>query len=266
DCLELSALAHGHFRARGPDVVVNAYRSGKVVVQGKGEAAFLRSYGLAAPPAPALPGPTAGSDESGKGDYFGPLTVAAVVVTPGQEAELVRAGVRDSKKMGDPKILRAAAAVRALCPYAVRALDPAEYNQRHDRQKNVALFLSTLHAQAIAEAVQKGKNCRRVVIDQFTFADRLEEALARKNVDLPLEIRPHAEQDPAVAAASVLARAEFLLGLQELGAEHGTELPKGAGPQVERVARELFRAGGLELLRSVAKVHFKTTQRVTGLF
>ncbi len=85
-------------------------------------------------------------------------------------------------------------------------------------------------------------------------------------MNLPVEIRPKAESNPAVAAASVLARSEFLIALESLGGEHGWELPKGAGTPVERVAREMFEAGGMKLLHSVAKTHFKTTQKITGLF
>lgn len=261
---EFRRLDHAHFQARGPGVVVSAYRSGKVVVQGAGAEGFLAAYGLAAPAGPVLEGPVAGSDESGKGDYFGPMTVAAVVVAPGQAAGLERLGVKDSKRMSDSAALRAAAALRRLYPHAVRSLAPAEYNARHEAEGNVALFLATLHAEAIAEAVGKAGGCDRVVIDQFTYSERLKEALRRAGVDLPLEVRPRAEDNPAVAAASVLARAEFLLGLRELGREFGCELPKGAGPPVERVAREIFAAGGMKALAAVAKVHFRTTKRVTG--
>lgn len=261
---EFRRLDHAHFQARGEGVVVSAYRSGKVVVQGAGTEAFLEAHGLAVPAAPRLQGPVAGSDESGKGDYFGPMTVAAVVVAPAGAADLARLGVRDSKQMGDGTVLRAAAAIRRLFPHAVRTLPPAEYNARHAAEGNVALFLSTLHAEAIAEAVKASDGCDRVVIDQFTFAERLEGALRKAGVDLPVEIRPRAEDNPAVAAASVLARAEFLLGLKELGNEFGWELPKGAGDPVDRVAREIFRAGGMKALAAVAKVHFKTTKKVTG--
>jgi ribonuclease HIII len=260
---EFKPLAYAHYQARGPGVVVNAYKSGKVVVQGNAAADLLRDEGLAAPAAPKLAGAVVGSDESGKGDYFGPLAVAAVVVKPGQEEALREAGVRDSKEMSDSLVLRAAVAVRKLCPHAVRVLAPAEYNARHEDEKNVALFLATLHAEAVARAL-KGTTATRVVIDQFTFAERLEGALRRQGVELPVEIRPRAEDNPAVAAASVLARAEFLLGLRELASEHGLEeLPKGAGPPVEAAARRIFREGGMKALAAVAKVHFKTTLRVT---
>jgi ribonuclease HIII len=255
---EFRALQHAHFQARAPGIVVSAYRSGKVVVQGPSAAEHFGE----GPPAPKLTGPVCGSDESGKGDYFGPLTVAAVVVKPGQEEALRAAGVRDSKEMSDGTVLRAAIAVRKL-PHAVRVLTPEQYNARHDAEGNVALFLSTLHAEAIALALREAP-ATRVVIDQFTFAERLTEALARQGVKLPVEIRPRAEDNPAVAAASVLARAEFLLGLKELSSEHGVELPKGAGPQVEAVARRIYGEGGRGALAAVSKIHFKTTLKVTG--
>jgi ribonuclease HIII len=261
---ELGPLDHAHYQARGRDVVVNAYRSGKVVVQGKGEAGFLREFGFAAEGPVLLDVPTAGSDESGKGDYFGPLAVAAAVVTPEQAVKLGGAGVRDCKKMGDAAILKAAKLIRDLCPHEVLVLTPLEYNRRHEKEGNVALFLSTLHAQAIAAAARRAPRCERVVIDQFTHRERLEEALRAEGVRLPVEIRHRAEDNPAVAAASVLARAEFLLGLRELGHEHGLELPKGAGEPVVAVGREIFRAGGMAALSVVAKTHFKTTRRVTG--
>lgn len=260
---EFRRLDHAHYQARGEGVVVNAYRSGKVVVQGKGEATFLRARGLAPAPSPSLDEPVAGSDESGKGDYFGPLVVSAVVVDPSQEAALADAGVRDSKQLSDAATHRAAAAVRQLCPHAVRTLMPTEYNEHHERDRNVALFLAQSHAEAIAAAIRKAEACARVVIDQFTFAERLEDALEQHGVELPVEIRPRAEDNPAVAAASVLARSEFLLGLRDLGTEYGVELPKGAGHNVETVGRRFFQDYGMDALRAVAKVHFKTTKRVT---
>jgi ribonuclease HIII len=261
---EFRRLDHAHFQARGEGVVVNAYLSGKVVVQGKGEAAFLDAHGLVeALPQGSLTEPVAGSDESGKGDYFGPLVVAAVVVDPSQEATLMGAGVRDSKQISDTATHRAAAAIRQLCPHAVCALTPTEYNEHHERDRNVALFLARKHGEALAAAIGDAPACSRVVIDQFTFSERLEDALKEHGVDLPVEIRPRAEDNPAVAAASVLARSECLLGRRGLGTDYGLELPKGAGLNVEAVGRRFFQDYGMEALRAVAKIHFKTTKRVT---
>ena len=260
------ALDHAHFQARGQGVVVSAYRSGKVVVAGKGEAGFLESHGLGGEPAPVLGGRFAGSDESGKGDYFGPLTVAAVVVDADHAVQLAEAGVRDCKKMSDTGVLRASAAIRQLCPHAVTSLMPPEYNRAHEEHGNVALFLSDMHAATLAEAIRAAGGCDGVVIDKFTATERLESALAKVGIDVPAEIRHRAEDHPAVAAASVLARAEFLLGLRELGNGFGEELPKGAGTPVDRAARRIFEVGGREALEQIAKIHFRTTEKVTGLF
>ena len=161
-------------------------------------------------------------------------------------------------------VLRSAAAIRKLCPHGLIRLDPQEYNERHAAEGNVALFLSRMHAEAIREAVAAAPRCEAVIIDKFTFSSRLEDALNAEGVHLPVEIRTKAEDNPAVAAASVLARAEFLIALKELGHEWGRTLPKGANAGVENVAREIFRTGGMEALHAVAKTHFKTTGRVTG--
>ncbi len=262
---EMRSLQYAHFQARGMGVVVSAYKSGKVVVQGKGADDFLKAHGWLdqTPAAAKLTGPVAGSDESGKGDYFGPLVVAAVVVGPDRVDELKRLGVRDCKQMSDSLILKSAAALRRTFPCAVAALSPAEYNEAHERDGNVAIFLSDMHAQALAEAIPAAPACDSIVIDKFTRTDRLEDALATHGLDLPVEIRPRAEDNPAVAAASVLARSEFLAGLRDLGGEFGIELPRGASHKAESFARRFFRDFGYEALAQVAKIHFKTTQRVT---
>lgn len=260
-------LDHAHFQARQPGLVISAYKSGKVVFQGKQAVEFLEGHGYETPAAtgggggaPTLDARVVGSDESGKGDYFGPLVVAAVAAGPDDVAALLDAGVRDCKQMADATVLKAAAAIRRLCPHSIQRLMPPEYNAAHEKEGNVALFLSRMHAEAIAEIAE---GCERAIIDQFTFAERLEAALKKAGADLPVEIRPKAEDNLAVAAASVLARAEFLLGLKELGAEHGHELPKGAGAQVDRAGREIFQTGGIEELRQIAKVHFKTTKKIS---
>jgi ribonuclease HIII len=247
-------------------VVVSAYRSGKVVVQGSGADEFLVAHGFARPSTPTISVPEAGSDESGKGDYFGPLVVAAVVVTPEQAVELDQLGVRDCKKMSDGSILRAAAGIRRVCAHAVHALSPPEYNAAHEEHRNVALFLAQMHAEALAEAIDAAGGVTKLVIDQFTSAERLERALKKAKVEADVEIRHRAEDHIAVAAASVLARAEFLIGLKELGHDYGEALPKGAGIPVERAARRIFEAGGIAALEAIAKIHFRTTEKVTGLF
>jgi ribonuclease HIII len=243
-------------------VVVNAFRSGKVVVQGARAGELVqRHLGGAAPPAPTLEAVTAGSDETGKGDYFGPLVVAAVVARPADASRLVQARIRDSKTLSDGAALRAALIVREL-PHAVETLGPEEYNRRYDEVGNVTKLLLDLHLRALAAAIAASGRVERVVVDEFPGAGAIREELARRGTLAPVTVTPRAEDNLAVAAASVLARAEFLIGLRELSAEWGTELPKGAGEPVDVVARDLARAGGREALRRVAKLHFRTTEKV----
>lgn len=272
---EFRRLDHAHFQARGREVVVSAYRSGKVVVQGKGASAFLDEFAAGAPTAdrrttrpqtgaPTLDRATAGSDESGKGDYFGSLVVAAVYVEPDQVDALAAAGTRDCKSMSENSVMRAAVAIRQICKHEVLSLSPQEYNERWAETGNVAILLSDMHAQALAAVVPDAET--PVVIDQFTTEGRLHKALADHGVENPPEIRHRAEDNIAVAAASVLARAEFLIQLKELGNEYGiANLPKGAGPAAEGCARRLFQDfGGMEVLRRLTKTHFKTTEKITG--
>lgn len=268
EAFEFRPVPHALFSVKGQDVVATLYTSGKLVVQGRDPAAFVGRFlegaelpARGAPPARGgamrtLEVPTVGSDECGKGDYFGPLVVAAVRLEPAQARQLVASGVMDSKRITDPKALQLGAAIRHL-PHALRRLDPPEYNRRHAAAGNLNELLADLHAEVIRELATRGQ---RVVVDRFTR----EELVARRLEDLALELeqRPGAEDDPAVAAASILARSEFLLALEELGEEHGHPLPKGAGPPVDAAARKILAHGGRDLLARVAKLHFKNTQKL----
>lgn len=264
---EFRPVPHALFSVKGHDVVATLYASGKLVVQGRDPAVFVGRFLEGAElPAPAtkegkgpmrtLEVPTVGSDECGKGDYFGPLVVAAVRLEPAQARELVASGVMDSKRLTDTKALQLGAAIRHL-PHAVRRLDPPEYNRRHTAAGNLNVLLAELHCEVIRELADRGM---RVVVDRF--ADERLIASRVKDLALELEQRPRAEDDPAVAAASILARSEFLLALKELGEEHDTTLPKGAGPPVDVAARKLYTRGGHKLLGVLAKLHFKNTSKL----
>lgn len=263
---EFRSVPHALFSVKGADVVATLYASGKLVVQGRDPAAFVaRFLEDAALPAGSPTGggamrtlevPTIGSDECGKGDYFGPLVVAAVRLSPEQARSLVASGVMDSKRVGDAKALQLGAAIRHL-PHALRRLDPPEYNRRHASAGNLNELLADLHAEVIRELAAPGE---RVVVDRFADENLVASRLA--DLGLELEQRPRAEDDPAVAAASLLARSEFLLALQELGEAHDLTLPKGAGPPADVAARRLYTRGGHALLARLAKLHFKNTQKL----
>lgn len=200
-----------------------------------------------------------GVDESGKGDYFGPLVIAACYVGPEHLAELE--GVRESKKVTDAMALRLAAIIRATCPHKVVAIGPEKYNELYDRIGNLNKLLSWGHARAIEEVLAQHP-CDLVISDQFADPAGLKRALFERGRQVRLESRVRAESDLAVAAASILARAEFLRRLARLSEEIGIELPKGASASVIEAARRVVARLGREGLAKVAKLHFKTTNQV----
>ena len=202
-----------------------------------------------------------GIDESGKGDYFGPLVVAAVFVDATTEGELALMQVRDSKKISDGRILEMAPDIRTICPHSIIAIGPHKYNELYAKIRNLNRLLAWGHAKAL-ETLLERVSCVRAISDQFGDERLILNALQEKGRKIVLEQRTKAESDLAVAAASILARAEFLLRLERLSDEVGTTLPKGASPAVELAARMVIKKHGQERLDSVAKLHFKTTQAV----
>lgn len=206
--------------------------------------------------------PRAGLDESGKGDYFGPLVAAAcAILTPPAEEELRRAGVTDSKSLSDARCLELARVVAAL-PHEIVVIGPTRYNQLHDKLGNVNLILAWAHARALENLLSRVE-VSLVVADQFAHdPSRLSSALMQKGKAARVRQLHHAEvADLCVAAASVLARARFLQELRRLSERVGVTLPKGAS-HVEDAARRIVAQGGAALLGQVAKVHFQTTARV----
>lgn len=202
-----------------------------------------------------------GIDESGKGDYFGPLVVAAVFVDATTEGELALMQVRDSKKISDGRILEMAPDIKTICPHSIIAIGPHKYNELYAKIRNLNRLLAWGHAKAL-ETLLERVSCVRAISDQFGDERLILNALQEKGRKIVLEQRTKAESDLAVAAASILARAEFLLRLERLSDEVGTTLPKGASPAVELAARMVIKKHGQERLDSVAKLHFKTTQAV----
>ena len=274
---EFRRVDHAHFSARGEGVIVTLYRSGKLVVQGGSTELFVGRYlngsagkmvtsgapARAKASSRAVPlssGPEVGGDESGKGDYFGPLCVAAIRLNPGDGEKLVAAGITDSKKVTDKVILRQAPLLRENYAFALRVLSPTEYNRRHTETGNVAILLSELYRELVEELAEENDH---VIIDQFSKNEsRLKSAM--KGLGVKLTQMHRAEVHASVAAASFLAREAFLNGLRELGEEVAVELPKGAGSPVLKAGREFVQIHGESELGRVAKVHFKTTLKVVG--
>lgn len=200
-----------------------------------------------------------GVDESGKGDFFGPLVIAACYVGPEHLAELD--GVKDSKKLTDPVALKLSLVIKRVCPHSVIAIGPAKYNELYAKFNNLNRLLAWGHARAI-ENVLEVQPSRLVISDQFADPAGLKRQLFERAREVELRSMVRAESDIAVAAASILARAEFLRKLMSLGDEAGMTLPKGASNLVIEAGKRYVAMHGPQNLGKVAKLHFKTSQTV----
>ena len=210
---------------------------------------------------PSVAGSRIGSDESGKGDYFGPLVIAAAFVTPEIEPDLKLMEVRDSKRISDGRVLELARDLRQVCKHSIVAIGPQRYNELYEKIRNLNRLLAWGHARALENLLEQ-VTCELAIADQFGDERFILNALLEKGKRIRLVQRPKAEEDLAVAAASILARAEFLTRLRRLSDEVGTALPKGASPAVELAARMVVKKHGRERLSTIAKLHFKTTLAV----
>ena len=202
-----------------------------------------------------------GIDESGKGDFFGPLVIAAVFVDSTSKQELQLMQVRDSKKISDNRILEMSRDIRQVCPHTLVAIGPDRYNQLYGKIKNLNRLLAWGHARSL-ENLLDHVDCDLAIADQFGDERLIQRALMEKGKRIQLIQRTKAEADIAVAAASILARAEFLTKLAQLSKRVGTTLPKGASPAVELAGRMVVKKHGISTLGTVAKLHFKTTQAI----
>ena len=267
---------HARISVERPGCRVTLYRTGKCVAQGKEAGDWVRFVleprilgavvtGYDAVREPEALAPHMGVDESGKGDYFGPMVIAAVY-TEGPVVERLRAlGVRDSKAIAsDARVRKLAADLRALLGphFALVPVGPAAYNRLHVDMGTVNRILAWGHARAIENLLERVPDCPRAVADQFGPERQIRAALLRNGRRIELVQRPKAESDPAVAAASILARDGFLSGLERLSRRFGVALPKGASAAVREAAGALVRAHGPAALIETAKCHFRTTDAV----
>ena len=201
-----------------------------------------------------------GVDEAGKGDYFGYLVVAGVTVDAGSEKKLRELGVKDSKKLSDSSVSKLSTQIRKICTHDIVRISPEKYNTLQKKFKNLNKLLAWGHAQVIENLLQRNE-VDYVITDKFGDEKYLKDALKEKGKKAKIIQKIRAESDTAVAAASILARAEFLRTLKMLSMEVGYSLPKGA-THVEDAAKELVKKYDESVLDFTAKKHFKTTKRV----
>lgn len=260
-------------------VFCSAKHSGRVSVKGAKASEFIEQYrpilDKTATPEPGspeeelfpdLPIPTAGGwigvDESGKGDVFGPLVIAAVFIQPPLADQLIRLGVRDSKTLSSTAITRLSAEIQRLCPdHMILVVEPAKYNALYQELQNLNRLLAQKHAEAISKLATTTQ-AARALSDQFGDERLIREALQAQGCAITIEQRPHAEDDVAVAAASILARATFVAWLDQAKQRLGFPLPPGVAPVTVEAGRQIIAHHGRLGLAQYAKLHFRTVREM----
>lgn len=271
---------HQFFLARKPGAVINVYKTGKIVFGGRDHVEieeikkFLESIGAEEvekdnkdyPPL-SLKGPRIGTDEVGKGDYFGPLVIAGVLIDDALEDELKKLKVKDSKSLSETTIRSLAHDIRNLLGkkrYEILWITPIKYNLLYKKLGNVNKILGWGHARVIENLLGNGVKCNLAVADQFGDPGYIKNALMEKGKRIRLVQVPNAERDIAVATASILARDKFLWKIEDLSETYAIEFPRGAGEKVDKVGKEFVKLYGANALQNVAKIHFSNTLRITG--
>ncbi|MCS7090941.1 MAG: ribonuclease HIII [Verrucomicrobiota bacterium] len=278
---EFREVPHARFGAFGQQVNVICYQSGKTVIQGKGTRDFVQfvlepeilkeaRLGYELDLQPELKLPRVGIDESGKGDLFGPLCVAAVYVNESIVRAWQQSFIRDSKRVGSEAALRELARqIRNTpgCVHTVVVIGNAAYNRCWQKMGNVNRLLAWSHARALENLLNRDRELQpppvRVISDQFAADPRLvARALMKRGRQLELIQRHRAEADPAVAAASILAREAFLDRLAQLSRRWNVLLPRGSGVQARDALKTLIKRHGPAVCTEVTKIHFRTVADV----
>ena len=256
---------------------VAVYEKGpKVVVQGKGTEEFVQfeiepkileqaKLGYEEVHSPEMFEPHFGIDESGKGDFFGPLVIAGVYVDQSVARQLLDAGIRDSKRISSDARIRALAQVIRGTPGAIGdvvTIGPERYNDLYEKFGNLNSLLGWGHARVIENLLGRKPDCQRALSDKFADVRVIEGALLKRGQKIRLEQRTRAESDIAVAGASILAREAFIDWLDRKGKALGINLARGVSAGVKEAARKLVEAEGVGVLRTVAKLHFRTAYEV----
>jgi ribonuclease HIII len=265
------------FFAQKEKLSVAVYEKGpKVLLQGCGVEDFVKfelepkvleeaRLGYEEVHSPQMFEPHFGIDESGTGDFFGPLVIAGVYVDRASARRLLDAGVQDSKRIGsDARIRALAKQIRETVREGteVVAIGPARYNELYRKFGNLNSLLGWGHARVIENLLERSPDCSRSLSDKFADARVIENALMRHGKTIRIEQRTKAESDVAVAAASILAREAFIGWLERKGKELGLRLGRGVSAEIKKTAAAIVEKHGAEVLSQVAKVHFRTAHEI----
>ncbi|MGB3102123.1 MAG: ribonuclease HIII [Psychrobacillus psychrotolerans] len=270
------------FAAKLADTAITIYKSGKVMFQGNGSTREASLWGTSSTKTTTtgakgdlLPPNFAtlsvlGSDETGTGDYFGPITVAACFVSS-EQVELVKAlGVKDSKMLTDDIMRKMAPDLMATLTHSVLVLKNEKYNDIQSRGSSQGKIKALMHNQALKHVLKKmdSEKPAYILIDQFAERGiyynhiKMEKEIVRENVLFSTK----AEQlHVSVAAASIIARYAFLKEMDRLTEIAGTTIPKGASAKVDEIAAKIYLKHGEEFLKSITKWHFSNTGKAINI-
>ena len=266
-------MQYALYRAKGNGFVAIMYNSGKFVLQGSCIDSIAREIEIS-----VLKDEVSsiiskqnekddifvahiGVDESGKGDYFGPLIVAGVYVDESNRQKFINLGIKDSKTLNDVQIKKMAVEIKNNAIFSVVTINPQKYNELYTKFKNLNKLLAWGHARVIENILQRQK-AEYALSDKFGDEMLIKNALMNEGRQIRLEQRTKAESDIAVACASVLARYEFVRKIDELSLKYSVNLPKGASDKVLEAGRLFCKKYGEKELSQVAKLHFKTTKEI----
>ncbi|HEX8679973.1 MAG TPA: ribonuclease HIII, partial [Chthoniobacterales bacterium] len=252
----------------------------KILLQGKGIEEFVQfqlepnilgqaKLGYEEVHSPEMFEPHFGVDESGKGDFFGPLVIAGVYVDRGIARKFMEAGIQDSKRIGSDARIRALADTIRKTHGAVHetiVIGPEKYNELYIKFGNLNSLLGWGHARVIENLLVQKPSCPRALSDKFADARVIERSLMQHGQKIKMEQRTKAESDLAVAAASIMAREGFIEWLDKRGRQLGLKLGRGVSAQVKDTARAIVEKEGPAALRQVAKVHFRTAHEIAPDF
>lgn len=277
-------VPYARFAYESPKANIVFYESGKLVVQGKGTQEFIEfvlepevlkqaRIGYETVLNPDLLLPRIGVDESGKGDFFGPLCIAGVYINESIVNAWRDSGIRDSKNISsDKKIAELAEKIRKTpgCVVDVVTIGNEAYNRLYTKMQSVNTILAWGHARVIENLLGRRHEMDpppvKAMSDQFAASKSvIEKALMKAGREINLVQQHRAEEDLAVAAASILARDAFVKGLSRLEKQFEMELPKGASTAVDEAAKKFVDERGAERLGTIAKMHFRTALRAQGL-
>ncbi len=267
-----SEAKYAFYKAEGSDIKITVYLKGKLVLYGAGTKAFVE--GLLEPDILGIPGTKVGEkdnktfrnrigvDEDGKTDYFGPLVIVSLYVDEPIAQELEKLDIFKVMNGNTPsKLFEVNEKIRELCKYSIVTIGPERYNELYEKMGDMNRLLAWGHSRAIENILFK-VDCDNVIVNQFGDKSLIIDALMKKGKTIRLQQQQDAEKDIAVAAANVIAKAEYLQRMEALSKEFKMVLLRGTTSKVEDMARELIDQEGISVLVKATKLHFRTTKRV----